>query len=317
MSIFIDILIVIVIFCYIYSGYRQGFLRTATDVLGIIISFMVALKFYAFAGQILVSFGLNQNLAKPIGFFVLWTIAQIIFWLLTIWIFHYVPHLLHENRQNKIFGTIAGALKGLMVVAIFLMILMILPFSANVKNNLSQSLIAGNLIKATAKIENQLENIFGQINNTLTFTGVTAETDSLTKLDFSTSNFQDNQEAEAQMFFLTNEARAKNGLPELKVDPLIRNVARAHSMDMLQRGYFAHSDPNGLTPADRLTLSRVTFQIAGENLALAPSIDLAQIGLMNSPKHRENILDPEYGRVGIGVMDAGPYGLMITEDFAN
>jgi uncharacterized protein YkwD len=55
----------------------------------------------------------------------------------------------------------------------------------------------------------------------------------------------------------------------------------------------------------------------GENLALAPSVDLAHIGLMNSPSHRENILDPNFKRIGIGIIDADPYGKMITQVFTD
>jgi uncharacterized protein YkwD len=39
-------------------------------------------------------------------------------------------------------------------------------------------------------------------------------------------------------------------------------------------------------------------------------------GLMNSPGHRANILNREFTRVGIGVQDAGIYGLMVTQNFA-
>lgn len=312
----VDALITIIILLYIYSGYRQGFLRMFVDIVGIVISFLIALKFYSIVGEIFVSWGLNPNLAKPIGFFVLWTVIQMIFWGLTVLIFHYIPTLFHENKNNKTLGTIPGALKGLLIVAIFLIILMILPFSQSLKDTLSKSVFANALIKSTAKIENQMETVFGQLN-TLTFIGTVSETDGTNELNFSTNNFQNDEEAEEEMLDLVNKERTKNGLLPLIADPLIRNVARAHSMDMLQQGYFAHEDLMGLTPADRLALSHVTFRVAGENLALAPSIDLAHIGLMNSPKHRENILDPEFGRVGIGVMDAGPYGLMITQNFVD
>ncbi len=312
----VDALIIIIVLLYIYSGYRQGFLRMFVDIIGVVISFLIALKFYSLAGEIFVSWGLNPNLAKPMGFFVLWTVVQMVFWGLTVLIFHYIPTLFHENKINKILGTIPGAIKGLLIVAIFLIILIILPFSQSLKDTLSKSAFAGTLIKSTAKIENQMETVFGQLN-TLTFTGTVSETDGTTELNFSTNNFENDAEAESKMLDLINKERTKNGLLPLTADPLIRNVARAHSMDMLQKGYFAHEDPMGLTPADRLTLSHVTFRVAGENLALAPSIDLAHIGLMNSPKHRENILDPQYGRIGIGVMDAGPYGLMVTQNFAD
>ncbi len=39
--------------------------------------------------------------------------------------------------------------------------------------------------------------------------------------------------------------------------------------------------------------------------------------LMNSPGHRANILYPEFGRVGIGIMDGGIRGLMVTQNFRN
>jgi uncharacterized protein YkwD len=63
--------------------------------------------------------------------------------------------------------------------------------------------------------------------------------------------------------------------------------------------------------------SGVRFLTAGENLALAPTIEVAHTGLMNSPGHRANILRREFGRVGIGVMDGGMRGLMVSQEFRN
>ena len=54
-----------------------------------------------------------------------------------------------------------------------------------------------------------------------------------------------------------------------------------------------------------------------ENLALAPNVDIAHKGLMNSPGHRANILSPSFGRVGIGVIDGGGYGKMFAQEFAD
>lgn len=51
--------------------------------------------------------------------------------------------------------------------------------------------------------------------------------------------------------------------------------------------------------------------------ALAPTLSQAHTGLMNSPGHRANILNNGFGRVGIGILDAGIYGLMITQNFRN
>ena len=77
-------------------------------------------------------------------------------------------------------------------------------------------------------------------------------------------------------------------------------------------------------PLDRIThqLNRmrdggVRFGAAGENLALAPTVQVAHDGLMNSPGHRANILNPRYRRVGIGVADGGMHGKMFVQNFAD
>ena len=94
-------------------------------------------------------------------------------------------------------------------------------------------------------------------------------------------------------------------------------VARAHSKDMFTRGYFAHNTPEGKTPFDRMRAANIVFTAAGENLALAQTLEIAHNNLMNSPGHRANILQPAFGRLGIGVLDGGFYGLMISQEFRN
>jgi uncharacterized protein YkwD len=86
---------------------------------------------------------------------------------------------------------------------------------------------------------------------------------------------------------------------------------------MLARGYFSHVTPDGKDPFDRLRAEGVRFLNAGENLALARNLAMAHQGLMDSPGHRANILRPQFGRVGIGIVDAGRYGLMVTQNFRN
>jgi uncharacterized protein YkwD len=86
---------------------------------------------------------------------------------------------------------------------------------------------------------------------------------------------------------------------------------------MFARGYFAHETPEGRSPFDRMQADGVRFQAAGENLALAPSLQVAHNGLMNSPGHRANILGKDFGRVGIGILDGGMRGLMVTQNFRN
>jgi uncharacterized protein YkwD len=122
---------------------------------------------------------------------------------------------------------------------------------------------------------------------------------------------------EARMLELLNKERVAAGLKPFAPDPELTEVARLHSADMFTRGYFAHDTPEGRDPFDRIREAKVHFVTAGENLALAPTVQVAHTGLMNSPGHRANILHPQFGRVGIGIMDGGIRGLMVTQNFRN
>jgi uncharacterized protein YkwD len=101
------------------------------------------------------------------------------------------------------------------------------------------------------------------------------------------------------------------------MDPELIPVARAHSADMFARGYFSHYTPEGEDPFERMKDADIRFRTAGENLALAPTLQLAHTGLMNSPGHRENILNPNFGRVGIGILSGGRRGIMVSQEFRN
>src|SRR5690606_32347002 len=125
------------------------------------------------------------------------------------------------------------------------------------------------------------------------------------------------EDLEAEMLDLINAERKKQNLAILKPDSELTEVARNHSRDMFARSYFSHNTPDGLSPFDRIRKANIMFLSAGENLALAQTLQIAHEGLMNSPGHRANILRFSFGRVGIGVLDGGRYGLMITQVFKN
>jgi uncharacterized protein YkwD len=129
------------------------------------------------------------------------------------------------------------------------------------------------------------------------------------------TDVQPDPEAEGRMLDLVNGARATAGLRPLAADERLRQVSRQHSQEMFQLGYFAHVSPAGSSPGDRLNGAGIPFHTAGENLAYAPTVEVAHAGLMASPGHRRNILTPEFTRVGIGVIRGGLYGRMFTQSF--
>ncbi len=117
-------------------------------------------------------------------------------------------------------------------------------------------------------------------------------------------------EVEATIVEMTNDIRRRNGLPVLLQDGSCRDSARGHSADMLNRHYFSHDDPEGHSIKERLPANLATRQ-CGENIWTGSGHDPGQVrhlaqkimdGWMNSPGHRENILNPAYTHLGVGVM---------------
>lgn len=112
---------------------------------------------------------------------------------------------------------------------------------------------------------------------------------------------------EQPLFDGINAERTKAGLPPLAVDVTLVAVARARSQDMATYSYFGHYRPDGSLALQLLLAEyQVTFSLAGENIARnnyadheSPSVALRD--LMASPPHRDNILRPQYTKVGVGV----------------
>ncbi len=132
---------------------------------------------------------------------------------------------------------------------------------------------------------------------------------------YATNYYSIRPDLEQQMLQLVNGERKKKGLKPLVADEQLKNVARAHSSDMLKRGYFSHMTPEGKDPFYRMKKAGIAYRQAGENLAYASTLAKAHRGLMNSPSHRAAILNKSFGRVGIGVVDGGRSGLMISQEF--
>jgi uncharacterized protein YkwD len=111
---------------------------------------------------------------------------------------------------------------------------------------------------------------------------------------------------EQEMFAGHNTQRANNGLAGLALDARLVQVARQRAQDMATKNYFSHTSPSGETAFTILDQIGYAYQLAGENIARnnypdTQSVQVAMTGFMNSPAHRDNILEPVYKRVGIGV----------------
>ncbi len=119
----------------------------------------------------------------------------------------------------------------------------------------------------------------------------------------------------------TNTVRTDEQKPPLQINPLLVRAAQLKAEDMARRAYFSHEGPNGETPWGWFDRVGYKYVYAGENLALDfyNSNEVNQAWL-NSPKHRENILDKNFTDVGIGLATgqfAGRNSVFIVQFFGS
>src|SRR5258708_4194950 len=99
-------------------------------------------------------------------------------------------------------------------------------------------------------------------------------------------------EAERQLLELANQAREQSGLRPLDFDQGLTLAARAHAADMAAQQQLSHQLPGEPSLSQRVaSASSLHLDHVGENVAYAATADQAQETLMNSPRHRENLLN--------------------------
>lgn len=106
----------------------------------------------------------------------------------------------------------------------------------------------------------------------------------------------------AEFVELVNAHRTSMGLDALTWDDQVAAVAQAHSEDMVARGFFSHTNPDGESPFDRLTAAGITYLSAGENIAYGyPTASSVLAAWLGSSGHRANIENSNYTHHGVGL----------------
>jgi uncharacterized protein YkwD len=113
---------------------------------------------------------------------------------------------------------------------------------------------------------------------------------------------------------LLNGERADRGLPPLAANAQLATAGTAYAQDLVAGSYFSHTGRDGSDVLDRIKrvgyIPRGAAWALGENLAwgtgaLATPESIMQ-AWMNSPGHRDNILNAEYREIGIGIVLGNP-----------
>jgi uncharacterized protein YkwD len=107
--------------------------------------------------------------------------------------------------------------------------------------------------------------------------------------------------AEREIFELANRERARAGLAPFVWDDRAAEIARRHASEMRDKEFVSHVSPTTGTLSDRARAGGLATPLLLENLARAYSPAEVHDGLMNSPGHRANLLNPQATHLGIGV----------------
>lgn len=315
----IDVLLIIIVLLSIWSGWLKGFILGTLELLmflaGIILAFLTYPYIVSFFEKNAPSLGIWT---VPLSFIIALILVRIVLSIIVNQLLKFVPAAAHTNVVNHALGIIPGAVNGIIWATIISALLLSIPFSDGLSAKTRDSFFAEKMADKVEWLDEKFSPVFDKaVNKTMNKLTVEPGSEKSVTLPFKDDDPKVREDLEAKMLVLVNEERKKAGVRPLEFDAELVPVARAHSRDMFARGYFSHITPEGLSPFDRMRKAKVRFLSAGENLALGQTLNICHRGLMNSPGHRRNILNPAFGRVGIGILDGGIYGLMITQSFRN
>jgi uncharacterized membrane protein required for colicin V production len=258
----VDIFLAALTLLATFIGYRYGALRLLLELFKWTASVAGGIAFYSLTVDEVV-----KRLPELSKWYLPFSLALIF---IVIYLFFSLSYSIlmrgstSENRVHifdKISGLIPGLLIGILISAVTGRLL---TFSAieQISKKAETSAIATTLSPYTELAEN---NITPLVKNYFSNNSSTTKEEVV----YATSVFTVRPDLEQQMLKLVNAERKKRNLKPLVFDDSLKQVARAHSSDMLRRGYFSHRTPEGKDPFDRkqkyfsvILLCRLTFRCA-------------------------------------------------------
>ena len=122
--------------------------------------------------------------------------------------------------------------------------------------------------------------------------------------------------AEQYLLAAANQDRANQGLPALRLDPVLTQASAFHAREMAEHADISHQFPGEPELAERGSNAGVHFSLIAENVGEAPTSVIIHDLWMHSPHHRANLLDPNVNTIGIAIVSRDNQ-LYAVEDFAS
>ncbi len=322
----IDISIIVFAVYLIWQGLRTGFVGGILNLLTTVISFLLGTFLYPYVGSFLSqTFKVNENFALVAGFFLVLIFCEVVFSLLLGYFYSHFVKLYKKSalvaKIDRYLGVVPSLVTGLFLVSLLMLLILTLPVKPWLREPIQDSWWGKNVVVRGSSFVPTVEKWLNKTpykNLVYLVTPISPNSKESQNLNIPANiKTAPDPVSEKEMFDLINKERIKAGQRPIGFDNALRDVGRAHCVDMFKRNYFSHYTPEGKDPFQRMDDAGIVYVTAGENLAYAPSVAIAHEGLMNSPGHKANILRQSFGRVGVGVIDGGVYGKMFCQEFTN
>lgn len=323
-SMIVDIIILAWFFVAGFEGSRKGAFQSGLELTAFSGGLLLGFRYYGILTPISSGLiGLPKGISNLLGFILIFLLSSLIFFIIT----EPVTHRLRpgiEKLMNltwyRALGSLLDFTKTLILTVLILAIIINFPLNIHAKQLVQRSHLGYFLASQADPFEIAVKHIFrNSVEDGIFFsTVITERRRDPARPGKPPAKYLNRMPAqERKMLDLINRERRGRGVPLLAYDNKLSNVATKHSLDMYKRNFFDHLTPEGHDLAYRLGRDNIDYLYAGENLALAGNLEAAHNGLMASDGHRSNILDPSFKRVGIGIIDAGPFQQITTQVFTD
>ncbi|HTK60382.1 MAG TPA: CvpA family protein [Candidatus Baltobacteraceae bacterium] len=316
----LDLILLLVLARYAVDGWRRGCMELTFELIGFALSIMLATLGYRSVGLVFDDlFPVPPSYVDAVAFLFIWWLADLAWPLVSRPAQEYLSERWRFRKKvNRALCVAPGVVNGVLISSVIVTAMLSFPVPAALKRDASVSIVALTMPEIIRGMDRLLKPALGALaEQSFEMTTMQPWSDTFIDLHFRAYDVTVDTESEEEMLRKVDIERFKQGLKPLTVDPELRDVARAHARDMFERGYFAHIDPDGIKPYQRVKNAGIVFGVTGENMAMAGDVSVAHEGLMQSPGHRANILRVDYRKIGVGVIDGGVYGKMFVQVFTD
>lgn len=317
----IDTVITAVLLFFVADGWETGLIVLGVHLSIYITSLLLAVKYHAPVGDFITEkFAIPRLWTTVLGYLIVSVVSEAVLSRIVFYCLKRLPKMRVSSHANHIFGAILSAMNGLVIISFILLLMLALPLRGTIRSDIRHSLFGSKLVmfaeKYGGKVKSSLDELADETIKFLTIQPQSSQRISL-PIAADRNDLRVSATAEAMIVALINRERVNANISPLQVNQSLVAVAENHSRYMFESRYFSHYDSEGHDASYRLNNAGVSYRILGENLAYAPDVTIAHNGLMESEGHRRNILDPQFRRIGIGIIESSIYGLMFTQLFTD